>query len=535
MPFTDNNKQTLQIEELKQEVALLRAERDSLALEATALKALADTQANSLLTGVVQFKLIADNIPVIVWTANPDGSVDYFNKRYSDYTGLDGVAALGTGWQDALHPDDLQRTFEVWQRALQTGNPYQINYRFMSASDNNYRWQLAKAIPLKDGNGKVIKWFGIVSDIHEQKLAERQKDEFLSIASHELKTPLTSVKAFLQLSQKAIPATEKAYGFINKASSQLVRLESLISDLLDVSKINAGKMHYNLEQFEFSAAINEAVESVQQANAKYQIITARNDEVWYTGDRLRIEQVINNFLINAIKYSPNANQIIVRSEVHQNNLVVSVQDFGIGIAAENLNKLFDRYYRVDNTSMRFQGLGLGLYISSEIIKRHNGSFWIESEPDKGSTFYFLLPINGKNELLDIETDHQTYYKGNFIEIKYVPKHSWLDVNWIGYQNYDSVKKGCLIMLDLLKKNECTKVLNDNTNVMGNWSEASDWGGQYWFPAMQEAGLKHFAWIYSHSTFSRMAAHKSIDITMGKVTAQFFTDIDEARNWLNQMN
>jgi len=533
MSLPDTNQQAAEIERLKQEVERLSAQNQLLSSAAATFKT--DANVDLLLAGLTQFKLIADNVPVMVWTAAPDGSVDYFNKRYSEYTGLPVQRALGEGWLEVLHPDDLHRTIEVWNESLQGGVTYEIQYRFRRGLDNTYRWQLGKALPLKDHTGKVIKWFGITTDIHEQKRAEHQKDEFLSIASHELKTPLTSVKAFMQLAFKNTPPGEKAYGFISKSASQLIRLESLINDLLDVSKINAGKMNYNLEPFEFSEAFVETVEGIQQGSQKHQITIERNDEVVYKGDRLRIEQVINNLLANAIKYSPNSDRIIIRSELQQNNLIVSVQDFGIGIEPENLTRLFDRYYRVDNTSMRFQGLGLGLFISSEIIKRHNGSFWIESTPGEGSTFFFLLPINGKQEFIDIETDHQTFYKGNFIEMRYLPERQWMDVNWIGYQNYDSVKKGCLIMLDLLKKNNCSKVLNDNTYVMGNWSEAVDWGGEFWFPAMQDAGLKHFAWIYSPSTFSRMSAHKSIDITMGKVTAQFFTDINEARAWLEKMD
>lgn len=535
MSLPHTNQQAEEIRVLKQEIERLTAENQLLSSTVALFKTDAGTQTEQLLAGIEQFKLIADNFPVIVWIASPDGSVEYFNKRYSEYTGLPVQQSLGNGWLQVLHPDDLQRTIQIWKESLQSNLAYEIQYRFKSSNEDTYRWQVGKALPLKDNAGKVIKWFGTTTDIHEQKMAERQKDEFLSIASHELKTPLTSVKAFMQLGLKNTGPEEKAYSFISKASTQLLRLESLINDLLDVSKINAGKMNYNLEPFEFSEALAETVEGIQQAHQKHQIIIEHNDAVMYKGDRLRIEQVINNLLANAIKYSPNNDKILVRSELQQNNLIVSVQDFGIGIEPENLTKLFDRYYRVDNTSMRFQGLGLGLFISSEIIKRHNGSFWIESQPGEGSTFFFLLPINGKQEFIDIETDHQTYYKGNFIEIKYLPEHQWLDVNWTGYQNYDSVKKGCLIMLDLLKKNNCSKVLNDNTYVMGNWSEAADWGGEFWFPAMQEAGLKHFAWIYSPSTFSRMSAHKSIDITMGKVTAQFFTDIDEARAWLEKMD
>jgi PAS domain S-box-containing protein len=535
MPDSDTHQLSAEIERLKREVERLTAENKLLSSAAETFKSDADLHADHLLAGLAQFKLIADNVPVILWTATPDGEIDYLNKRYTEFTGLQAQQSLGNAWYAVIHPDDLERAIQTWDQALKHGANYEIQYRFRRGLDNTYRWQLGKALPLKNHNGRIIKWFGITTDIHEQKRAENQKDEFLSIASHELKTPLTSVKAFMQLALRSTLPEQKAYGFISKSSAQLVRLESLINDLLDVSKINAGKMIYNIEPFEFSEALAETVEGIQQSSTTHHIAIERNDKVMYEGDRLRIEQVISNLLANAIKYSPDRDRIIIRSELQQNNLIVSVQDFGIGIEPENLTKLFDRYYRVDNTSMRFQGLGLGLFISSEIIKRHNGSFWIESKPGEGSTFFFLLPVNGKQEFVDIETDDQTFYKGNFIEMKYLPESQWMDVNWIGYQNYDSVKKGCLIMLDLLKKNNCTKVLNDNTYVMGNWSEAADWGGEFWFPAMQEAGLKHFAWIYSPSTFSRMSAHKSIDITMGKVTAQFFTDINEARTWLESMD
>ena len=535
MSLPDTHPYLAEITSLKQEIERLTAENHLLSSAAAAFRTDADIQADNLLAGLAQFKLISDNVPVIVWTTTPDGYLDYLNKRYTEFTGLSAEESLGDGWYSILHPDDVERTKEAWAQSVKQGTHYEIQYRFRYGLDNTYRWQLGKAMPLKNHNGRIMKWFGITTDIHEQKRAEKQKDEFLSIASHELKTPLTSVKAFMQLALKNTLPEQKSYGFISKSSSQLIRLESLINDLLDVSKINAGKMTYNHEDFDFSEALLETVESIQQGNHTHHISIERNDKVIYKGDKLRIEQVMNNLLANAIKYSPNGDRISIRSEVQQNNLIVSVQDFGIGIAPENLNQLFDRYYRVDNTSMRFQGLGLGLFISSEIIKRHNGSFWIESKPGEGSTFFFLLPINGKQEFVDIDTDHETYYKGSFVEIRYLPQQAMLDVNWIGYQNFDSVKKGCMIMLDILRKNNCTKVLNDNTHVMGNWSEAADWGGEFWFPAMQEAGLKHFAWIYSPSTFSRMAAHKSIDITMGKVTAQFFTDINEARAWLGGVN
>ncbi len=357
-----------------------------------------------------------------------------------------------------------------------------------------------------------------------------KKDEFLSIASHELKTPLTSIKAFNQLMQRTKDFA-KLPDFVQKSAEHINRLEKLINDLLDVSKINAGKMQYNMESFSFRQLVLDCIESVQHLAPSHKIFVEDAADIEFTGDRLRLEQVMNNFLTNAVKYSPGGERVIVNSSLRDNNLIVSIQDFGIGIPHDHLDKLFDRYYRVDNTAMRFEGLGLGLFISSEILKRHGGDFWIESEQGIGSTFFFRLPLEQQKEDKVTETD--TYYKDPYITIAYNQQNQQLEVDWKGFQNLSSIQNGCMKMLDILKKKNCAKVINDNRNVQGTWSEAAEWVGIEWFPQMEKAGLRYFAWVFSPSTFSQLSAKKAINMKEGKVTTQFFTDISSANKWLTE--
>lgn len=231
-----------------------------------------------------------------------------------------------------------------------------------------------------------------ITDIFDQKQNEKRKDEFISIASHELKTPLTTIKAFFQLATRDIHPELKSYRFIDKASRQLSRMERLIEDLLDVSKINSGKMQYDLEHFDFEVALIDAVDSVQEISSSHQLLIMKSEPLIYYGDRHRIEQVVINLLNNAVKYSPTATTVYIYAEIEGDNLAVTVKDAGIGIAEEHLNALFDRFYRVD-TEHRFQGLGLGLFISSEIIKRHGGCIRVESQPGAGAAFTFELPLH----------------------------------------------------------------------------------------------------------------------------------------------
>jgi PAS domain S-box-containing protein len=226
----------------------------------------------------------------------------------------------------------------------------------------------------------------------EVKTLNDKKDEFIGLASHELKTPLTSITGYLQILSR-INTDEKTGRFVSKTLHQVKRLNMLVSDLLDVSKIEAGKLQLLSEKFDARAVLNDAIELVQQSYNTHQIIL--NTDVTHIivkGDPNRIEQVIINLLTNAIKYSPMANKVEVTLSHTGHELTIGVKDYGIGIAPEKFTQLFSRFYRVEELNPNISGLGIGLYISHEIVTRHNGKLWIESELEKGSTFWFSVPL-----------------------------------------------------------------------------------------------------------------------------------------------
>jgi len=221
----------------------------------------------------------------------------------------------------------------------------------------------------------------------------KKKDDFMNVASHELKTPITTMKAYLQILQKMVPSTAVASpgDFIDKANRQINKITGLIDDLLDVSKIQAGKMVYNFADVDLAALVEETIAQTQMTISTHRIVLQNNSHVIVNGERNRLEQVLSNFLANAIKYSPNASEVVVKSEVTNDEVKVSVRDFGIGIPPDEQQYVFDRFYRVNESSRKFSGLGLGLFISAEIIKRHGGTIAVESN-GSGSEFSFTLPV-----------------------------------------------------------------------------------------------------------------------------------------------
>ncbi len=234
-----------------------------------------------------------------------------------------------------------------------------------------------------------------IEDITDRREIERRKDDFLSIASHELRTPLTTIKGYVQVMQRTLPEAinEKFKTILNKTALHIERLNNLISELLDVSKIQTGNIELHQEVFDFDKLVHETVESIQVATKSHNIIIKGSAANSYSGDESHIIQVINNLLSNAIKYSPESTEVLVYLSRVSNYIKFSVTDYGMGINVEDQKKIFDRFYRVGDIQQKFPGMGIGLYICDQIIKKHNGTLWVESELGKGATFNFTLPLN----------------------------------------------------------------------------------------------------------------------------------------------
>jgi two-component system sensor histidine kinase/response regulator len=226
----------------------------------------------------------------------------------------------------------------------------------------------------------------------EAQAASKRKDEFMSIASHELKTPLASVKAYVQLMERSLEKDSTMKSYVDRTLIQVNKLNGLIVDLLDTSRIENGKLKFNESLFNFGKLIRESVEMIGHTYPEYRISVGGENNILVLGDEIRLEQVLLNYLTNAIKYSPDKKELEIHSSVRNNFLVVAVKDFGIGIPKESQADVFRKFYRVEGAAQRFQGLGVGLYICNEIVQRHQGKCWLESEPGEGSVFYFSLPI-----------------------------------------------------------------------------------------------------------------------------------------------
>jgi len=248
------------------------------------------------------------------------------------------------------------------------------------------------ATPIFDDGGLLTGGLWTFMDVTNRRKIIQHKDEFIVIASHELRTPITSLKASLQLldKMKEDPSNKKMPALITQANTSLNKLSNLIGDLLNASKFNEGQIHLNKTTFVLADLVNDCCEHIRMAG-EYQIIVEGDTEAEILADASRIEQVIVNLVNNAVKYAPSSKVIRIRIDKDQDNLRVSVIDQGPGIPIEKQPHLFERYFRVDISGLQYAGLGLGLYISAEIIKKHEGKMGVSSQLGEGSTFWFTLP------------------------------------------------------------------------------------------------------------------------------------------------
>lgn len=352
-----------------------------------------------------QLEIILQGVDDGITVQDPNGQLVYANSAAAKLIGFDNAYDLIQS-----STDDVISRFELLD---DIGNPLPltnlpggkalsgevvpettIHYRLKL--NNEERWSIVKASPVFGNKKKVLFAINVFQDITERKRIEKQKDEFLAITSHELKTPVTTIKGFIQVLKKRFDdkGDSETSEFLHKVENQIQKLTSLVAGLLDISRIDTGKMEFNKTNFEINSLIKETVEDLSYISDKHQIVFESKIKQTIYADRDRIAQILTNLVLNAITYSPKSTKIVVILDKNKKGYItVKVKDLGIGISKENIGKLFERYFRGNSPkSKTYPGLGLGLFICSEIIKRHNGKIGVSSKVGVGSSFYFSLPI-----------------------------------------------------------------------------------------------------------------------------------------------
>ncbi len=361
-----------------------------------------------------EFRLLAEAMPQIVWTCSADGANSYFNQQWMDYTGMTLEESLGDGWIEPFHPDDKKTAWDAWQHATRHNAAYALEGRIRRA-DGTYHWWLIRGVPAYDDHGVITQWLGTCTDIDDLKqtqamlvqakdeanVANKAKSEFLANMSHEIRTPLNGVIGMLQLLETT-EQTEEQKEYVGAAIRSSLRLTNLLADILDLSRIEAGRLPIHETAFEIHNLV-EAVQVLFDLAAKEKGLSIqyafddRLPEV-LVGDEIRVRQILFNLVGNAIKFTQTGSvriEAVALSDLPPGFFWVLfiVSDTGEGIADDQLGRVFEPFVQGDGSYVRrFQGAGLGLAIVERLVAMLGGGLTIESEVGQGTTVYVSIPF-----------------------------------------------------------------------------------------------------------------------------------------------
>ncbi|WP_152045834.1 hybrid sensor histidine kinase/response regulator [Aureimonas psammosilenae] len=370
----------------------------------------------------LQFQGLADNVPQLVWTARPDGSIFWYNRRWFDYTGLPADRLSGAEWLETQHPDHAERVRQSFLEAIASGRNWEDTFPLRGAN-GSYRWFLSQAVPIRDAQGAILRWFGTNTDVtrqrqQEQELqlareqadnANRAKSEFIANMSHELRTPLSAVIGYAEMLEEEVEELgEKGLlADLRKINNNAHHLLSLINNVLDLSKIEAERMEVFLETFSVGEALSDIRSTVQvlmEKKGNRLEIEGDIDLGDMHTDQVKLRQCLINLLSNAAKFSENATVTLTArrtTEFGRDWLTFDVSDKGIGMTPDQLQKLFQRFTQADaSTTRRFGGTGLGLAITKAFCKLLGGDIAVTSREGQGSTFTVKLPAIAANTVVE---------------------------------------------------------------------------------------------------------------------------------------
>jgi PAS domain S-box-containing protein len=353
----------------------------------------------ALLAGEARFRQLADAMPQFVWTARPDGFLDYYNEKWYEFTGFSRENFGDMSWGPILHPDDVKRACDTWSESAGSGRPYSIEYRFWDRRESRWRWFMGRALPIRSDEGAIVKWFGTCTDIDEQKRVEEELrganqdlETFAYSASHDLQEPLRAVKIYGELLAKTCgPRLDgrdlELLGYLRTGAT---RMEVLVRDLLaytQVTRLDPPSEYTDANEV-LTSALDNLGSSVAESGAR--VTSDRMPSVRMHSAYLR--QLFQNLIGNAIKYRhpDRAPQVHLSAERWNADYRFSVRDNGIGIESEYREYVFGLFKRL-HPGDGYSGTGIGLAICQRIVERYRGRIWVESEPGKGSTFCFTIP------------------------------------------------------------------------------------------------------------------------------------------------
>lgn len=380
----------------------------------------AETNQRELRISEQRFRDMADSINQMVWVARPDGYTEYYNKRWYDYTGVPTGSTDGEGWNGMFHPEDQDRARRRWQRSLNSGRPYEIEYRLRRA-DGVYRWALGRAECVRHDDGTIRKWYGTCTDIQElvdtrehAQAANIAKTDFLANMSHEIRTPMNAIIGLTHILQTE-ELSSKQQELISVLGTSANSLLTLINDLLDISKIEAGAIELESVPFSF-ADILEQVRLMVSGKAKDKGIKLVIDDagvrdIRFRGDPTRLQQILVNLANNAIKFTEQGRvEISIErqaSSAGRESVSMRVKDTGIGIEQKNLERIFGKFTQADSSTNReYGGTGLGLSICKALVEAMGGSITLSSQPAKGSVFSVEVPLSEYVETAEVPAEQE---------------------------------------------------------------------------------------------------------------------------------
>jgi PAS domain S-box-containing protein len=347
-----------------------------------------------------RLRFMAESMPQKIFTATPNGDLDFFNRQWTDFTGFT-FDQLRKGWTQFVHPDDVQETRRIWQHSVETGEPFQVVHRFRRA-DGFYRWHLSRAHAMRDSDGNVSMWIGSNTEIHEEKEREEQLQranadlrQFAFAASHDFQEPLRMITSYSQLLLQGYRGQldEEAAVCVRFITEGTQRMRALLSDLLSFTELGSAGQR-SIEPIDLNDIFEKVLQNLRMAIAESEAIIDSDQLPTVQGQHAHFLQLFQNLIGNAIKYrGENPPRVHVSAEKRPAEWLFAVADNGIGIEPEFHQQIFGVFKRLHGRSI--PGTGIGLAICKRVVEWYGGRIWIESKPGQGTTFYFTLPLVGE--------------------------------------------------------------------------------------------------------------------------------------------